>query len=96
MLFCFQDFFFLMKIHYLDTKTRHFLGLGVKNKKSNTWAGVFVVTGDGDSLILLAHLGCTSPTPGWLVGPETKHHCCLRQMRNRPEFGDIPTPPRKK
>lgn len=49
-------------------KTRHFLGLGVKNKKSNTWAGVFVVTGDGDSLTFGSLGDAADPCDSWLAG----------------------------
>lgn len=29
-------------------------------------------------------------TPGWPAGLETRHHCCLRQTRNRPESEGSP------
>lgn len=45
--------FLLVKVYYLNIlkkKKKAFSFCRAQNQKDNTWAGVFVVTGDGDSL----------------------------------------------
>ena len=39
-----------------------------KNKKGDTWAGVFVVTGDGDSLTFGSLGDAADPCDSWLAG----------------------------